>query len=60
MDNIVISGLGVASGCGMVGVTLNQGVEQASVQLSRIREIVDVTTMRLATNPIISRPRINA
>jgi Fe/S biogenesis protein NfuA len=43
---------GGCQGCGMVGVTLNQGVEQAIREaFPKIREIVDVTDHASGTNP---------
>jgi Fe/S biogenesis protein NfuA len=52
-DNIVyIRFGGGCQGCGMVSVTLNQGVEQAIREaFPEIREIVDVTDHAAGTNP---------
>ena len=52
-DNIVyIRFGGGCQGCGMVSVTLNQGVEQAIREaFPAIREIVDVTDHAAGTNP---------
>jgi Fe/S biogenesis protein NfuA len=52
-DNIVyIRFGGGCQGCGMVSVTLNQGVEQAIREaFPGIREIVDVTDHAAGTNP---------
>jgi Fe/S biogenesis protein NfuA len=52
-DNIVyIRFGGGCQGCGMVSVTLNQGVEQAIHEaFPEIREIVDVTDHAAGTNP---------
>jgi Fe/S biogenesis protein NfuA len=52
-DNIVyIRFGGGCQGCGMVGVTLNQGVEQAIREaFPEIREIVDVTDHAAGTDP---------
>jgi Fe/S biogenesis protein NfuA len=52
-DNVVyIRFGGGCQGCGMVGVTLNQGVEQAIRDaFPEIREIVDTTDHASGTNP---------
>ena len=52
-DNVVyIRFGGGCQGCGMVSVTLNQGVEQAIREaFPEIREIVDVTDHAAGTNP---------
>jgi len=52
-DNVVyIRFSGGCQGCGMVGVTLNQGVEEAIRQaFPEIREIVDTTDHAAGTNP---------
>ena len=52
-DNVVyIRFGGGCQGCGMVSVTLNQGVEQAIREaFPAIREIVDVTDHAAGTNP---------
>jgi len=52
-DNIIyIRFGGGCQGCGMVGVTLNQGVEQAIREaFPEIREIVDVTDHAAGTEP---------
>ena len=52
-DNVVyIRFGGGCQGCGMVSVTLNQGVEQAIREaFPEIREIIDVTDHAAGTNP---------
>ena len=52
-DNVVyIRFGGGCQGCGMVSVTLNQGVEQALREaFPEIREIIDVTDHAAGTNP---------
>ena len=52
-DNVVyIRFSGGCQGCGMVGVTLNQGVEEAIRQaFPETREIIDMTDHAAGTNP---------
>ena len=51
-DIVYIRFGGGCQGCGMVNVTLNQGVEQAIREaFPEIREIVDVTDHEAGTNP---------
>lgn len=52
-DNVVyIRFSGGCQGCGMVGVTLNQGVEEAIREaFPEIREIIDTTDHEAGTNP---------
>ena len=52
-DNVVyIRFSGGCQGCGMVGVTLNQGVEEAIREaFPEIREIIDTTDHAAGTNP---------
>jgi Fe/S biogenesis protein NfuA len=51
-DIVYIRFGGGCQGCGMVSVTLNQGVEQAIREaFPEIREIVDVTDHAAGTNP---------
>jgi len=51
-DSVYIRFGGGCQGCGMVSVTLNQGVEQAiRAAFPEIREIVDVTDHAAGTNP---------
>jgi Fe/S biogenesis protein NfuA len=60
-DNIVyIRFGGGCQGCGMVSVTLNQGVEQAIREaFPEIREIVDVTDHAAGTDPYYQSSKAN-